>query len=170
MIDEKVNVACCFFRRQLVEEGSALIRISGWCMHPILKEGEKVRIVSKSISSLKKGDVVAICKNDRFYIHRIIKKTKNGLPVTKGDYSCLHDSIVGKDEYIGYWGRSLFGGFVATVSNIQSFFYLKYEKSNNEAFGGMFRSLIRLNMKINSLSLRLQRIFDYKVNHYYPKK
>lgn len=155
MIDEKVNIARYYLYRQLAEKGYAPIRVTGQCMHPILKDGVQVRIVNKAFSSLKTGDIIVLFKGNQFLIHRIIKKTKEGLIITKGDYSCLQDSIIGESEYVGYWGRTFLGSFVALLSRIQNYCYMKYEKGSNEVFGVIFRFLIKQNMKINSLSVRI---------------
>lgn len=132
--------------------GSYSIVVNGSCMNPLIKKGNKVIITYRPYHKLKKGDIIAVQETENICVHRILK-INDRILFTKGDGACRPDISTSPSKYIGFVSRSALRRTIASLSLIQSKFFLAYEKDMNKAlYGNLFRLLIRINRKLNTYS------------------
>ncbi len=80
------------------------MKLYGYCMRPIINNGDLAQISPVEYDELSVGDIVVYGFNDKLKIHRLIKKVKwhgNNVFVTKGDKSKFIDTPVSSNRLIG---------------------------------------------------------------------
>ncbi|MFH1613192.1 MAG: S26 family signal peptidase [bacterium] len=85
------------FQKKIEEKNIFELKAIGTSMHPTIKNGEILFL--KKTSNFKKGDVLFYSLENRFFIHRLIKKTKNGFLV-KGDMLPKFDALVKTEKIL----------------------------------------------------------------------
>ncbi len=95
--------------RRIAEKHNLILTVNGDSMYPVLKPGQKIKVIGKSCFNrkIRKGDIIVFRKfNSHFTTHRIIEilydENKRELGYrTKGD----NNGYV--DEYVVYLGEIL---------------------------------------------------------------
>jgi signal peptidase I len=91
------------FIQALRSYGCASLRVTGTSMWPALWPGDTVEIRTEQIAEIKIGDLAAFTRDDRIFIHRVIRNTMNGAAtlVTRGDALPVEDPPVRESELLG---------------------------------------------------------------------
>jgi hypothetical protein len=89
-----------------VLRSTGVLRLSafGTSMLPTLWPGDLLTIQARSIQQIQVGDVVLLAREDRFFIHRIMKKFEQDFEwrvVTRGDAMPTSDTPVSAAELLG---------------------------------------------------------------------
>lgn len=87
-------------RDLLLQGRSATFTVMGISMLPSIRSGDAVTIVPRQ-SEPRVGDIVAICKNNRLLVHRVIAVDAHGGLVTAGDGLATADGYSTQDEVVG---------------------------------------------------------------------
>ncbi|MEJ6950338.1 S24/S26 family peptidase [Natronospora cellulosivora (SeqCode)] len=136
---DKSKIKEKLLNRELNKCGKAVIHISGNCMVPYIRDGDKVIIKRKKKYYL--GDIVLVSSGEKLRAHRIVKK-KEGMLITKGDLSFLHDKFY-NSNIIGIIQKNLTLNknfrksrykhlLRALISNMNGKLYRKYLFSRNK--------------------------------------
>ena len=92
------------------------LRVSGRSMHPLIRQGDSIRLEKCSAGTLAIGDVITFKKDGHYFTHRLLWTTKqaNGIRlITKGDNEINTDppvspvSVIGKVASIQRGNRTL---------------------------------------------------------------
>ena len=103
VVDADHRRKCQLFIQALRSYGRASLRVTGTSMWPALWPGDTVEIRSAQIGEIKVGDLAAFTRDDRIFIHRVIRNTMNGAAtlVTRGDALPAEDPPVRESELLG---------------------------------------------------------------------
>ena len=89
---------------QILSNGGAVkITAEGYSMYPTIKSGEKI-IIKPVEGLLKEGDIVAVKKENRFIVHRIVRildMNRKSFYVTRGDSNIHEDAPVPREDIVG---------------------------------------------------------------------
>lgn len=85
------------FQKTIEKKNIFELKAIGTSMHPAIKNGEI--LFFKKTSKFKKGDVILYSLENRFFIHRLIEKTKNGFSI-KGDMLPNFDVLIKPDKIL----------------------------------------------------------------------
>jgi len=85
------------------EEGDVLFSssVTGDCMWPFLRKGQRIRVVSCQPSLLSKGDLAVYRNQTAFTIHRYLGTLKDGSLLFKRDWGVLPDAPVSPSRLVG---------------------------------------------------------------------
>lgn len=74
--------------RASLERGEAVkIKITSDSMLPLIKKGDFISIVNKSVDSVEVGAIITFVRDGVLFTHRVIQKDlDNGIVLTKGDH------------------------------------------------------------------------------------
>ncbi len=91
------------FVQALRSYGCASLRVTGTSMWPALWPGDTVEIRTAPLNEIKIGDLAAFSREDRIFIHRVIRNTMNDAAtlVTRGDALPVEDPPVRESELLG---------------------------------------------------------------------
>jgi hypothetical protein len=103
VVDADHRRKCQLFVQALRCYGRASLRVTGTSMWPALWPGDTVEIRTAQIAEINIGDLAAFARNDRIFIHRVIRNTMNGAAtlVTRGDALPVEDPPVRESELLG---------------------------------------------------------------------
>ena len=103
VVDADHRRKCQLFIQALRSYGRASLRVTGTSMWPALWSGDTVEIRSAQFDEIKIGDLTAFTRDDRIFIHRVIRNTMNGAAtlVTRGDALPVEDPPVCESELLG---------------------------------------------------------------------
>lgn len=103
VVDADHRRKCQLFIQALRSYGRASLRVTGTSMWPALWPGDTVEIRAAQVSEIKIGDLAAFTRDDRIFIHRVIRNTMNGAAtlVTRGDALLTEDPPVRESEVLG---------------------------------------------------------------------
>ncbi len=103
VVDADHRRKCQLFIQALRSYGCASLRVTGTSMWPALWPGDTVEIRSAQIGEIKVGDLAAFTRDDRIFIHRVIRNTTSGAAtlVTRGDALPVEDPPVRESELLG---------------------------------------------------------------------
>ena len=103
VVDADHRRKCQLFIQALRSYGRASLRVTGTSMWPALWPGDTVEIRSAQFDEIKIGDLAAFTRDDRIFIHRVIRNTMNGAAtlVTRGDALPAEDPPVRESELLG---------------------------------------------------------------------
>ncbi len=103
VVDADHRRKCQLFIQALRSYGCASLRVTGTSMWPALWPGDTVEIRSAQIGEIKVGDLAAFTRDDRIFIHRVIRNTTSGAAalVTRGDALQVEDPPVRESELLG---------------------------------------------------------------------
>ncbi len=76
------------------------VQTKGTSMLPLINENSRIKIKLIESEKLKTGDIIMFYRNQKFLLHRMLKRKKEKFLV-KGDNSKHFDSLVKKNEIIG---------------------------------------------------------------------
>jgi len=76
------------------------IRLNGYSMYPYLKPDYYGIVKRVEFDEIIKGDVIAFCENEKYVLHRVIKKEKDFL-ICKGDSRMIFDAKVKPEDIVG---------------------------------------------------------------------
>ena len=92
------------------------LRVSGRSMHPLIRQGDSIRLEKCTAGALAIGDIITFKKDGNYFTHRLVWTTKrsNGIRlITKGDNEINTDppvspvSVLGKVASIQRGDRTL---------------------------------------------------------------
>ena len=103
VVDADHRRKCQLFIQALRSYGRASLRVTGTSMWPALWPGDTVEIRSARFDEIRIGDLAAFTRDDRIFIHRVIRNTMNGAAtlVTRGDALPDEDPPVRESELLG---------------------------------------------------------------------
>jgi hypothetical protein len=84
----------------LARRRSAIVRISGYAMYPLLKHGTQVEVQPTALESLRPGDLI-VFNNGREVICRRLLRVRGRLCWVKGDASLSADPPVTASQVMG---------------------------------------------------------------------
>jgi signal peptidase I len=84
----------------LRKTGALRLRVSGSSMLPAILPGDVLSIRQVSAAQAAAGDVVLFRREDRFFVHRVLRREAGGL-VTRGDALAAADPPVADSELLG---------------------------------------------------------------------
>ena len=79
-------------------------RALGSSMFPIIRSGDLVTIKPFETTNLVLGDIILFKNNDKFFLHRIIKKINSNnslIFITKGDFLSSSDPYIDSEQVLG---------------------------------------------------------------------
>jgi signal peptidase len=79
---------------------SVRLRLRGWSMYPLVRNGDMVELIPASLNQVQIGDIVLFRADKRLLAHRIVRRTPGGQPVSlvpRGDNLLAEDRPI-KDE------------------------------------------------------------------------
>lgn len=80
--------------------GKLRLQVSGWSMFPGVRPGDTLWIERLPYDSVREGDIVLFGRDQRFFVHRVAKKSAASV-VTRGDAMAQADAPIGADEVLG---------------------------------------------------------------------
>jgi signal peptidase I len=92
------------------------LRVSGRSMHPLMRQGDSIRLEKCTARALAIGDIITFKKDGNYFTHRLLWTTKRGNGIrliTKGDNEINTDppvspvSVIGKVTSIQRGNRTL---------------------------------------------------------------
>lgn len=92
------------------------LRVSGKSMHPLIRQGDSIRLEKCTAGALAIGDIITFKMDGNYFTHRLLWATKraNGIRlITKGDNEINTDppvlplSVIGKVAFIERGNRTL---------------------------------------------------------------
>ena len=103
VVDADHRRKCQLFIQALRSYGRASLRVTGTSMSPALWPGDTVEIHTTPLAEIKIGDLAAFTRDDRIFIHRVIRNTTDGAAtlVTRGDALPVEDPPVRESELLG---------------------------------------------------------------------
>ncbi len=96
-------VKCHLAAETLRQSGKLRLQVMGWSMLPTIWPGDVLIVESAQAVSVSQGDIVLFGREQRFFVHRIVKKTAHepsGL-LTQGDAMDAPDPLVAEHELLG---------------------------------------------------------------------
>ena len=86
----------------LRKTGSLRLAARGYSMLPALWPGDVLTIEARSIDKIRIGDVVLFVRENRFFVHRVVRSagTDHGL-ITRGDDMPNDDGVLCREELLG---------------------------------------------------------------------
>jgi signal peptidase I len=97
------DVKCHLAAETLRQSGKLRLQVMGWSMLPTIWPGDVVIIERAKILAVSQGDIVLFGREQRFFVHRIVKKATqepSGL-LTQGDAMDAPDPPVQEHELLG---------------------------------------------------------------------
>ena len=91
-------------KQQLCQEKEIILKVLGDSMHPLMKEGESIRVESFDPNTVSVGDIITFEKEDTYITHRLLwtKTRDNGIElITRGDNEINIDPPVSPDHVLG---------------------------------------------------------------------
>jgi signal peptidase len=103
VVDADHRRKCQLFIQALRSYGCASLRVTGTSMWPALWPGDTVEIRTAPLNEIKIGDLAVFTRDDRIFIHRVIRNTTGGaaILVTRGDALPVEDPPVRESELLG---------------------------------------------------------------------
>jgi len=103
VVDADHRRKCQLFIQALRSYGSASLRVTGTSMWPALWPGDTVEIRTAQFDEINIGDLAAFTRDDRIFIHRVIRNAVEGSAalVTRGDALPVEDPPVRESELLG---------------------------------------------------------------------
>ena len=87
--------------RELLAAGhGARFRAEGDSMHPVIRDGDYVRVVPCAASELRRGDIILAATARGLTAHRIVRISRRGI-ITRGDNSLRSDPPVEVADVLG---------------------------------------------------------------------
>ena len=80
------------------------LRVSGKSMHPLIKQGDSIRIEKCAPGALAIGDIITFKKDAAYFTHRVLwvkKKDNSIILITKGDNEINVDPLVSPNHIVG---------------------------------------------------------------------
>ena len=103
MIEELKNDLYEFCDELLDSNSKIKLKVGGYSMYPVLKNGDIITINKCKINELKTGEIVVFKTRDKWIAHRLLK-IRNGnelMLITKGD-TCKHkDPVFTEEDFAG---------------------------------------------------------------------
>ena len=105
-----------FILQELLNGKEVGLRVSGKSMHPLIRQGDSIRLEKYTAGTLAIGDVITFRKDGHYFTHRLLWTIKraNGIRlITKGDNEINRDppvspvSVIGKVASIQRGNRTL---------------------------------------------------------------
>ena len=81
--------------------GRLRMRVLGSSMLPAIRPGDIVTVRSGEPAEASPGDVVLFMRENRFFVHRVVRSEMSGL-VTRGDAVPAEDPPVQPYEFLGF--------------------------------------------------------------------
>jgi len=154
MIKDNLKSEIYNLTNELIETEQAVrIKVQGVSMFPFLHTGDIVTLKKIDIKYLKKGDIIGFKHNEKWVVHRLIrKKNINGKEyiITKGDTCKSYDPEITENNYLG---KIISFTRAGKNHNIVSLYYnmLNYIiASNTKLFSFIFIMLLNVIDKIRS--------------------
>jgi Peptidase S24-like len=101
VVDADHRRKCQLFIQALRSYGYASLRVTGTSMWPALWPGDTVEIRTAQLNEIKTGELAAFARDDRIFIHRVIRKAIDDALVTRGDALPVEDPPVRVSELLG---------------------------------------------------------------------
>lgn len=79
------------------------LQVSGWSMHPLIKDGDSV-VVKHTRQDIKPGETVAFMQGQRIIVHRVLRRYRlrgETFYVNRGDRNQFIDSRVRENAILG---------------------------------------------------------------------
>lgn len=96
------NSSCCSFEKILGERGVLVYTNRGNSMHPLIKEGKDVLVITSQIQDINLFDIILTKRpSGRYLLHRIVRKNNDGTFDIAGDNSYKCDRGIKPTEIIG---------------------------------------------------------------------
>jgi hypothetical protein len=100
---------------ELLRRGKAVeVRARGGSMHPIIRDGDRVRIEPVRADELRAGDIIAYRRGGRLFVHRYLGRWANsGAMRTRGDSHSRVEppldpsEVLGRVTAVGRYGKQL---------------------------------------------------------------
>jgi signal peptidase I len=89
---------------ELLNGGEITLRVSGKSMHPLIRQGDSIRLEKCTPGTLAIGDIITFKKDGNYFTHRVLWKTRKGNRIrliTKGDNEINPDPPVSPDHILG---------------------------------------------------------------------
>ena len=94
--------SCCSFEKILGERGVLVYTNRGNSMHPLIKEGKDVLVITSQIQDINLFDIILTKRpSGRYILHRVVRKNNDGTFDIAGDNSYKCDRGIKKTEIIG---------------------------------------------------------------------
>lgn len=87
-------------RAVLASGHGARFRVEGDSMHPVIRNGEYVKVIPSTLSKLRRGDVILAATGRGLTAHRIVRISERGI-ITRGDNSLRVDPLVEPGNIVG---------------------------------------------------------------------
>ncbi len=102
-VDADHRRKCQLFIQALRSYGCASLRVTGTSMWPALWPGDTVEIRAAQLEKIEPGALVAFTRDDRIFIHRVVRKTVDSPAtlITRGDALPAEDPPVAGSEFLG---------------------------------------------------------------------
>jgi signal peptidase I len=94
------EVAPSFVLELLTRDGAAWVRESSDSMAPLIRPGDRLRLVPIHGNGPRRGDVVAYRRDTELIVHRVLAHDARGV-LTKGDALPHRDPVTATDALVG---------------------------------------------------------------------
>jgi signal peptidase I len=91
-------------REELGNGKKITLRVSGDSMHPLIRQGDSIRIERCALEILGIGDIITFKRDGAYYTHRLLRIVTRGSAtrvMTKGDNEVNADPPVSPDQILG---------------------------------------------------------------------
>ena len=100
----------------LLRSGSLRLRLRGLSMLPSLWPGDEVEFAACDAAELQRGEVVLAVRDERIFVHRVVKVGESAYVITRGDAMPGPDAAFPPQAVVGKAIRVLRGGRSFPVS------------------------------------------------------
>lgn len=139
------GLKCRLAAEVLRDSGELRLRVTGSSMLPSLWPGDSLLIRRVRLSEVAPGDLVLFARNQRFFVHRVLKLSDDRL-LTRGDSVPVADPVVGPDELLG------------RVQSISRDGAERYSRPLG-VFGRLLASVLRRSSRFSNLLLRSRSVY-----------
>lgn len=103
IVDTEHSMKCQLLIQALRSYGEVSLRVTGTSMWPALWPGDRVEIRTTGFDEIKKGELIAFTRDDRIFVHRVVRKDLDGsaICITRGDALSVDDPPVRESELLG---------------------------------------------------------------------
>ena len=99
-MNEKETEKCIQFLREKKLNEKIEVKIKGKSMQPVIPDNALLEVKIVSPEKLKSGDIIMFFEENRFFVHRMLKRKAKGFLV-KGDNAKDFDRLVNEKRILG---------------------------------------------------------------------
>ena len=85
----------------LRSSGTLRLQVTGWSMLPALWPGDTIHVERAGVDEVLTGDIVLFGRDQRLFVHRVVKVISDTRLSTQGDAMQAADPVVTRDEFLG---------------------------------------------------------------------